>query len=173
MIPGPPDRAVTALLSPLAERRPAFRLLLRLTTHAGDGAAHLLVFPLLYRFGAPPLRSALRRLLAATALSLLVLYPIRALFKRRRPIGDLPAEYAMFPKADVWSFPSGHAMRNFLLADLLGRAFPALRRPLLAYAGAIALARVFLRLHWLSDILAGAAIGIAVARATDRLFGVR
>ncbi|MCW3087944.1 MAG: hypothetical protein JWQ78_1330 [Sediminibacterium sp.] len=66
------------------------------------------------------------------------------------------------------SFPSGHTATSFLGAEILRYTFPA-KRPglrLLGYAVATGTAavRVYQKKHWLSDVVAGAVIGIAAAR---------
>jgi decaprenylphosphoryl-5-phosphoribose phosphatase len=59
------------------------------------------------------------------------------------------------------SYPSAHASTSLAGARMLARALPA--APLYALAGALALSRPYLGLHYPSDILAGAALGAAVA----------
>ncbi len=64
------------------------------------------------------------------------------------------------------SFPSGHACRAFALATVLaeryGRPAALVAYPLAALSG---LSRVEKDAHWLSDVVAGAALGHVVARA--------
>ena len=60
---------------------------------------------------------------------------------------------------DQFSFPSGHTMTAFALAVALGSFYPALSLPLLVLAGTIGLSRIVLGMHFLSDVVAGAALG--------------
>ena len=76
------------------------------------------------------------------------------------------------------SFPSGHTSAAFAFATSLGDAIdrPWPRAGLYALATGTAWARVALEAHWVSDVLAGAAVGIASAKfASGRrtIFGVR
>lgn len=76
------------------------------------------------------------------------------------PLVDLPATY---------SFPSGHATVSFACATALVLAVPRLRVPLYALAALIAVSRVYVGVHYPLDVLAGAALGVAIAIALRML----
>jgi undecaprenyl-diphosphatase len=82
-------------------------------------------------------------------------YALKYLVGRPRPAVGVAFEFD--------SFPSGHATSVFAVAAVLGAFYPRLRWPLYAVAAAIALGRVYLARHYLSDIVAGALIGLVVA----------
>jgi len=63
------------------------------------------------------------------------------------------------------SLPSGHAATSFACAAVLAAAIPRLAVPLFVLAAAIAFSRVYVGVHYPLDVLAGAALGIAVATA--------
>jgi len=73
------------------------------------------------------------------------------------PIGAIPAST---------SFPSGHAATAFAAAVAVGLLCPRLRRPLLALAALVALSRVYLGVHYVSDVLVGSALGAGIGFAT-------
>jgi len=64
-----------------------------------------------------------------------------------------------FADARYHSFPSGHATVAFAVAAALCQAVPARRRVWLAVAGGVAVSRVVLNAHFLSDVLGGALLG--------------
>jgi len=68
---------------------------------------------------------------------------------------------AWFP-ADRFSFPSGHALNAFAIGSVIALAFPLTAVPVLALAASVAASRVVLGLHWLSDVLAGALVGLVI-----------
>jgi len=83
----------------------------------------------------------------------LVEFAIKHLVGRARPDSVL----------DVDSFPSGHATSVFAVATVFAAFYPRLRWPLYALAAAVAAGRVYLQRHYVSDVLAGAIIGIVIA----------
>ncbi len=69
------------------------------------------------------------------------------------------------------AFPSGHATVAFALSTAWAEGRPrsrAARTAAYALATGTALARVRYRRHWLSDVVAGAALGVAVGRWSVR-----
>lgn len=68
------------------------------------------------------------------------------------------------------SFPSGHTASSIAVARALGREYSELRGPALAAAGGIAGLQVIRSKHFPSDIVAGAAIGLAAEKAVDLMF---
>jgi membrane-associated phospholipid phosphatase len=82
---------------------------------------------------------------------------------RPRPSLADPAVHPLVQVPGSGSMPSGHAATAFAAAVAAGLVHPRLRRPLLVLAALIALSRVWLGVHYLSDILVGAALGSAVA----------
>lgn len=88
----------------------------------------------------------------------LVEYALKHLVGRPRPASAGPF---LGPEFD--SFPSGHATSVFAVATVLGSFYPRLRWPLYTLAAAIALGRVYLARHYLSDIVAGALVGLVIA----------
>ncbi|MFZ4585270.1 MAG: phosphatase PAP2 family protein [Acidimicrobiia bacterium] len=95
--------------------------------------------------------------------------PIKMMFRRVRPDRDLsePPPYGMrIPITS--SFPSGHATAAFTAAMVLTR------RPREAWfwfplAGLVASSRVYVKMHHASDVVAGAALGLALGAIGRRV----
>ncbi len=62
-----------------------------------------------------------------------------------------------------YSFPSGHSLIGFAGAVSIWRMHPRMGSWFLALAGLIAFSRLYLFVHFPTDVLAGAAIGTALA----------
>jgi len=90
-----------------------------------------------------------------------VVLAVKFLVKRKRPEGEWGGIYR---NTDPHSFPSGHAARAFLIAVVATALTPPwLSAILWVWAPLVALARVAMGVHYLSDIIAGAILGVIVA----------
>jgi undecaprenyl-diphosphatase len=98
----------------------------------------------------------------ASALSVLLFQCLKRLTGRRRPCEIEPHCWATLLPPDQFSFPSGHTMTAFAVAIPLLLFYPTLTIGLLFCAFSIATSRVLLGMHFLSDVVAGAAIGTAL-----------
>lgn len=77
-----------------------------------------------------------------------------------------PFAFAPVASSAGWaSFPSGHATTTVALAVALGMLWPRLRLAFLTLAVWIAASRLMVGAHWASDVIAGMALGPAVACA--------
>jgi undecaprenyl-diphosphatase len=86
----------------------------------------------------------------------------RVIERPRPPVVD-PAVHPLVSVPHDYSMPSGHATTAFATAVAVGLVHPRLRVPLLVLAGLIAISRVWLGVHYLSDVLVGAALGSVVS----------
>lgn len=82
---------------------------------------------------------------------------------RCRPYLALPgARYLARPWQD-YSFPSGHTAASFSLAIIFALNFPALTLPLVALAGLTGISRMYVGMHYPTDVLGGATMGALFA----------
>jgi membrane-associated phospholipid phosphatase len=90
---------------------------------------------------------------------------LKRAFERPRPPLVDPAVHPLVAVPDSYSMPSGHAATAFAAAVAVGLFHRRLRWWLFALAALVALSRVWLGVHYLTDVIAGAALGTAVAVA--------
>lgn len=103
--------------------------------------------------------------------SLLVNQGVKRLFRRSRPDGhDDAVEQYGIRRPTTSSFPSGHATSAFCAAVLLSEG--GRRAPVwwFGLAGAVAASRVVVKAHHASDVIGGAAVGLAIGAAARRLW---
>ena len=86
---------------------------------------------------------------------------LKEIFQRIRPCNVLPDVITPIDCRGSFSFPSNHALNNFAAATFLWRLFPKFKWVFFITAFLVALSRVYLGIHYTSDIAAGAIIGAA------------
>jgi len=98
---------------------------------------------------------------AGISLLVVIVLILKFGIRRKRPEGEWGRIYRF---TDPHSFPSGHAARAFLIATIATGLGPTwLAIALWIWAPLVALARVAMGVHYLSDIVAGMIFGILVA----------
>jgi undecaprenyl-diphosphatase len=97
---------------------------------------------------------------AGIGLLIVLVLIIKFSIRRKRPEGEWGKIYRY---TDPHSFPSGHAARAFLIASIAAALAPAwLAIALWIWAPLVALARVAMGVHYVSDVVAGTILGIFV-----------
>jgi undecaprenyl-diphosphatase len=146
----------------VAEKPGLLRTFAAIFAHSGDswfwGAALILVwFVSISQWK----KWAVVEFLGISLLAVLVM-TIKFLVRRRRPKGEWGSIYR---NTDPHSFPSGHAARSFLIAVLATGLAPnsCVVVALWIWAPLVALARVSMGVHYISDIFAGMIVGIIAA----------
>jgi len=101
--------------------------------------------------------------------------PAKRLCAPRRPFAHQVRMMLLGRKLRGRSFPSGHAATSFAAACVLGSVWPQRRPHFFTLATLVSLTRVYLGAHEPADIVAGAALGIALAaplcRPAERVLG--
>ncbi len=119
-------------------------------------------------------RAALACLLACIFAGALVNLS-KSLTGRPRPNAGVEQDgfYGPHLENDYRSFPSAHATTAFATATSLALAFPALTVPLFVFEGAVALSRIYVKGHYLVDVLVGSGVGIWFGRLFGRAYRKR
>jgi undecaprenyl-diphosphatase len=106
---------------------------------------------------------------AAILLAESVSAALKELVERDRPPVADPLPEPLVTTPATHSFPSGHATVSFACATVLALAVPRLTLPLYTLAVLISFSRVYVGVHYPLDVVAGAVLGIAIARALRML----
>jgi undecaprenyl-diphosphatase len=135
------------------------RLWMVAATRGGDGALWWATGAILAFVGGPERFAAILSAMLGIGVGILLFVNLKRGFGRRRPCTIEPhCWYTLLPP-DQFSFPSGHTITAFAATISLATFYPHAIVGLLFAACSIALSRILLGMHFLTDVLAGAAIG--------------
>lgn len=154
------DARVSAKLR-VAEKPGTLRTIAIILAHSGDSWFWAIGLIALWASGDSFWKKwAVMQFLGICVLAVLVLI-VKFLVRRERPEGDWGDIYR---NTDPHSFPSGHSARAFSIATIaMAMGPPWLGIFLLIWAPLVALSRVAMGVHYFSDVLAGALLGILAA----------
>jgi len=127
-------------------------------TRAGEHGVLWYLVAVAGAVGHPRRRDDYMRAARVVFLAYLANIALKHVVRRARPLlEDLPA---ISPTISELSYPSAHSTTSFAAAAALRGTLPA--PPLYALAGAMALSRVYVGVHYPSDVAAGAVFGTAL-----------
>jgi undecaprenyl-diphosphatase len=108
-------------------------------------------------------RAVTARLVAALVATSALVSTVKALVGRVRPCDALASCEAVFiASPGGHSFPSGHAAGSFAFAAFVASVRPVFAVPAFVFAALVAWSRCHLGVHYPSDILAGALVGMSI-----------
>jgi undecaprenyl-diphosphatase len=146
------------------------RLWAMIATRAGDGWLWYLFGLIILVYGGDVRWLALAGAGSAAAIGVAIFVSTKRISGRKRPCEVEPHCWAKLLPPDQFSFPSGHTITAFSVSVTLGLFYPALMPLLLFCAVSIALSRIVLGMHFLSDIVAGATIGTLLGVSAYQVF---
>jgi undecaprenyl-diphosphatase len=131
-------------------------------TRMGDGWLWYGLGAMLLIFGGAQRFAAIGAAGSAAIGGIFVFKVLKRLSQRPRPCQYEPHCWSKVLPPDKFSFPSGHTMTAFSIALVVSYFYPSLEGPLFFLAISIAVSRIVLGMHFLSDVLAGAVLGVAL-----------
>ena len=155
------DKTINHSLAGL--RKPLTVKVAQLITILGAGPLCITVYAVFLLFCRKVCGTFISAVVTAEIFELSVIIPLRYLCKRERPQPH-PAR-GIFTDWNRYSFPSLHASRVCMLTIVVGARWSEATPYMLTGAVVIGFTRIFLEKHYLSDVLAGAAVGGIVAAA--------
>lgn len=129
------------------------------STRLGDGWIWYSVGIALLLFGGEMRFIAFGAGVMAEAATIFLFRFLKKASKRKRPCQLEAHCWANVLPPDQFSFPSGHAMSAFAIAVPLCIFYPQLAAALFALAISIAISRVILGMHFVSDVVVGSLLG--------------
>ncbi|MFN3781727.1 MAG: phosphatase PAP2 family protein, partial [Candidatus Kapaibacteriota bacterium] len=119
----------------------------------------VLIYFLLFKFERKGRLFLLTLIITIAVADQLSSHVIKELVGRLRPCHNLSDIRLLVPCGAGKSFPSSHAVNNFAAAIFLGSFFRNYRSHFIIIASLIAISRVYVGVHYPSDVLAGALLG--------------
>ncbi len=143
---------------------------MRWITHLGDAWATVGISLALWLVGGPT-AAAGRAALLANALSHVAVQVLKRTVARARPCDSDGMPLALIDVPDPFSFPSGHSAAATAVSSTLALTHPQLAPLVLPLAAIVCFSRVRLGVHHVTDVVAGAALGLAGTLAVWTLGG--
>jgi undecaprenyl-diphosphatase len=147
-----------------------FRYWMLAATRLGDGWIWYGLGAILLLCGGTQRFAAVGAAGAAALTGVVVFKAIKTISQRQRPCQLEPHCWSKVLPPDQFSFPSGHTMTAFSIALVVSYFYPSLEGPLYFLAISIAVSRIVLGMHFLSDVLAGMVLGVALGCASITAF---
>jgi undecaprenyl-diphosphatase len=149
-----------------------FRITTVFATRSGDGWLWYALGLILLVYGGERRWLAIGAATFASAAGIFLFRTLKHASRRKRPCEVEPHCWASILPPDKYSFPSGHSITAFAVAISIGLFYPQLEMCLLIAALLIAASRIILGMHFLSDVIAGSAIGILLGFASFHVFAL-
>ncbi len=143
-------------------------------TYLGSHVAVILFIILTWVFTRE--RKVLRSLIFLYAIQSAIIYGLKFLIQRQRPLFflEIASKLSRGPGEILDpSFPSAHAAFSFMMATLLTLWFPRYRILFFVLAALIGWTRIYLGLHYPTDLIVGALIGYGIAKFYLKIFGLK
>ena len=130
-------------------------------TRLGDGGVIWIIYAVLFALFADMRKTSAKLFLAVLSCAVLGNLFIKPLFRRTRPCNRDESLPVLLKRPTDSSFPSCHTMTSFAAVVAISQAGGLLGFSSLLFASMISLSRMYLLVHYPSDVLIGAVMGIA------------
>ena len=154
----------------------SLRKIARYLSKTADGPLYILLAVFLYKYQGID-SPFLHAILLAFAIERPLYFVLKNSFKRNRPAAALENFVSVIIPSDKFSFPSGHTSAAFMMATLISYfSLPMIDISLIfllfAWATSIGFSRIILGVHFPTDTLMGAVLGVNTALLSLKVLGL-
>lgn len=128
----------------------------------GDFGMSWLIIILLTNIYEPTRSLSIDMLIALIGATLIGQVTIKSIVRRKRPCQRYPDVALLIPTPSDLSFPSGHTTSSFACSTVMFLYYPLLGIIGYVYAILTAISRLYLFVHYLSDVICGMLLGICI-----------
>ena len=139
-------------------------------TSAGDKGLLWIVLSLLLLINKKTRGIGIATLVALTLSAIMGEGLLKHIVQRPRPYADFPWVHLLVDKSTIYSFPSGHTTSSVAAAYVLSKYFKKYAPFIWTVAAMIAASRLYLFMHYPSDIVAGVVLGLICGKAASYLY---
>lgn len=141
-----------------------------LATSAGDKGLIWIVFSLLLLINKKTRGIGIATLVALTLSTIMGEGLLKHIVQRPRPYADFPWVHLLVDKSTAYSFPSGHTTSAVAAAYVLSKYLKKFSPVIWVVAITIAFSRLYLFMHYPSDIVAGVVLGLICGKVASFLY---
>lgn len=135
----------------------------RIISHSGDGYLYLAITLIVLMQPSPHHLLFIQAVLLGFLFEIPSFICLKQILKRNRPFNVLSFCQPAVKPSDQFSMPSGHTAAAFLMACIIAFCFPSFSLIAYIWASLIGVSRVFLGVHYPTDIVVGALLGYGCA----------
>ena len=139
------------------------------------GSHFAVIFFILLTWVLTKQRKILRHLVLLYAVQSAAIYGLKFLIQRQRPllVLEMASKFSGGPGEILDpTFPSAHTVLSFMMATLLTGWFPPYRVPFYLVAGWIGWTRIYLGVHYPTDVIAGGLLGYGITKVYSLYFAL-
>lgn len=136
--------------------------IMKLISLCGDFGMSWLIIIFLSHMYEPTRQMSIDMLIALIATTLIGQVTIKSIVRRKRPCHSYPDVSLLIPTPSDLSFPSSHTASSFACSTVLFLFYPIAGIIGYIYAFLTAVSRIYLFVHYLSDVVCGMILGISI-----------
>ena len=130
-------------------------------TSLGDSGMIWIIISLILMISKKYRKVGVLSLLALTLSTIIGEGILKNIVQRPRPFYELTNIQLLIEKPPSYSFPSGHTGSSFAVAGVIGILIKKYKIPVMILAGLMAFSRMYLFVHYPTDILGGIVLGLS------------